>query len=157
MKPISVLQKTGAGFLVGTLDISAACIQFYAKTGKNPQGVLRFIASGVFGKEAAANGIGMVFWGLLFHYIFAMGFTFCFFWIIGKLKKLLKYPSFTGVLYACLMWLFMQLVVLPLSNTAPVTLNAKNALIAISILAVCIGLPLAYLARNWYSTDKTEE
>lgn len=41
-----------AGLLVGSLDITAAFLDFYISTGNGPGGVLRFIASGVFGREA---------------------------------------------------------------------------------------------------------
>jgi hypothetical protein len=39
-----------SGLLVGTLDITAALVQFYIKTGKDPLIVPKYIASAVFGK-----------------------------------------------------------------------------------------------------------
>ena len=45
------------GFIAGTLDITAACIQYYIRTGKGPANVLRYVASGVFGKEAFTGGV----------------------------------------------------------------------------------------------------
>lgn len=45
-----------SGLLVGTLDITAASVQYYARTGKSPLNVLRFVASGVFGQAALSGG-----------------------------------------------------------------------------------------------------
>ena len=41
-----------AGFIAGTLDITAACIQTYIKVGKGSDAVLKYLASAVFGKDA---------------------------------------------------------------------------------------------------------
>ena len=66
-----------AGLLVGTLDITAACLQFYIKTGKGPEPVFRYIASGILGKDAFTGG-GMIFWGiflsLFYRYVFCILF-----------------------------------------------------------------------------------
>ena len=58
-----------AGLIAGLLDISAAFIQYYSRTGRNPLAVLKFIASGVFGKAALTGGTEMILLGLVFHYI----------------------------------------------------------------------------------------
>src|SRR5688500_17155151 len=60
-----------SGLLVGSLDITAALVQFYIKTGKDPLIVLKYIASAVFGKDAYAGGNKMAIYGLLFHFIIA--------------------------------------------------------------------------------------
>ena len=66
-----------AGVIAGALDIAAAFIHAYLARGTQPEQVLRYIASGVFGKEAA-NGNMMIVWGLLFHFLIAISFTFSF-------------------------------------------------------------------------------
>jgi hypothetical protein len=65
-----------AGLIVGTLDILAAFIQYAIKTGKNPTVVLKFIASGVFGKEAFNGGTMMNVYGLIFHFVIALFLPF---------------------------------------------------------------------------------
>jgi hypothetical protein len=55
-----------AGVIAGTLDIIAACTQYYINTGKGPGNVLRYVASGVFGKKAFAGGVSMAAWGYSF-------------------------------------------------------------------------------------------
>jgi hypothetical protein len=135
-----------AGLIVGSLDIIAALLQYYIKTGKNPGNVLKFIASGVFGKEAFSGGTTMVTIGLLLHFVIAFIFTFFFFWIIYKIPAFSKQKILTGILYGLFIWSVMNFIVVPLSNTPPLTFKLTNALLAMGILIVCIGIPLSFMA-----------
>ena len=139
-----------AWLTAGTLDITAACTQYYIKTGKGPGGVLRYVASAVFGKEASAGGTTMAAWGLLFHYIIAFLFTLFFFWIypwlnLGKWNKII-----TGLVYGTFVWLVMNLIVVRLAM-GPHPIVLKNAAIAMAILMVCIGLPISLIIGRYYS------
>lgn len=144
-----------AGLMVATLDILAAFIQFYSKTQKSPIVVLNFIASGVFGKEAFSGGSEMAVIGLLFHYIIAIGFTFIFFVLYPNLKKVIKNKIVLGSIYGLFIWLVMQFIVLPLSQTSSLKLSVQGSITAILILIVCIGIPLAWLAQR-YSTSSSQ-
>ena len=135
-----------AGLITGTLDISAAFIQYFIQTGKSPVVILPFIASGVFGKEAFTGESIMIFWGLIFHFITAIIFAIFFFWLSRIFPSILKNKLLTGVLYGFFIWSVMQFIVLPLSNAPRSHLHFTGAVIAILILIVCIGIPLAYLA-----------
>ncbi len=137
-----------AGLLVGSLDISAAFIQFYIKTGKGPTAVLKYIASGVFGKDAFTGGNDMVAWGFVFHYIIAISFTLFFFWLVRQWHFLLNSRILTGILYGIFMWTVTQFIVLPLSKIPALKIKPVNAIIAITILIVCIGIPLSLLAQK---------
>jgi hypothetical protein len=138
-----------AGILVGTLDICAAMLQFFLKTGKDPFIVPKFVASGVFGSDAMKGGATMIAFGFLFHYIIAMSFTVFFFWLCSKLPSLLENRLLTGIGYGIFAWALMRFVIVPLSlaNQQPATLI--SVLIAILILIVCIGIPLAYMAASF--------
>ena len=137
-----------AGLIAGTLDISAACIQYYIRTGKGPENVLKFVASGVFGKDAFTGGLLMSLCGLLFHFLIAFGFTTFFFFIYPRLKFLSFNIFLTAVLYGVFVWTAMNRVVLPLSNTPALPFTWAGAATAAGILIVCIGLPLAIIAKN---------
>jgi uncharacterized membrane protein YagU involved in acid resistance len=134
--------------LVGTLDISAALFYYYIRTGKDPENVLRFVASGVFGKDAFSGGTIMSIYGLAFHFLNAFLFTVFFFWIFPKLKLLSKNRILTAIGYGIFIWAVMQLIVLPLSKIGVTSFTLKSASIAISILIVCIGLPLSFMAKT---------
>ncbi len=148
MKKIINRRSLTAGLLVGTLDISAACIQYYSKTGKNPVNVLRYIAGAVFGKQAAGAGWLMPAAGLFFHYIIAVSFTFLFFALVRFFPSLLKQKIVTAIVYGCFMWAFMQYVIIPQTKLTPPVFSLERALIAIGILILCISLPLTYLAKK---------
>jgi hypothetical protein len=140
-----------AGLVVGTLDISAAIIQ----TLINKRDVIRlfqFIASGVFGTARSFSG-GLIFalYGLIFHYFIALSWTVLFFMVYPKLKFLSRNKIMTGVGYGFFIWLIMNRVVLPLSNTPPFPFDFMKAILAAAILVVAIGLPLSFLASSYYS------
>ncbi|WP_462254326.1 hypothetical protein [Ferruginibacter sp.] len=140
-----------SGLLVGTLDIIAACTDFYIATDKNPVVVLNYIASGIIGKDAFAGGTGIALLGLLFHYIIAFSFTFFFFWLYSKTSLLSKSRIVTAVVYGLFMWLVTTLIVVPLSNVPHTPLSDikfSKALKAIGILVFMIGLPLSLIAYN---------
>ena len=148
MKPFSFGKALRAGLIVGMLDILAAFIQYYISTQKNPLIVLKFIASGVFGKEAFSAGNMMLVWGLLFHLFIATCFSILFFWIAAQLPSILKYKLLTGLLYGVFIWCFMQFIVLPLSQIPQGPITLTKALIAAGILVVCIGIPLTFMAKK---------
>jgi hypothetical protein len=140
-----------AGLVVGTLDILSAFIYVFIKSG-NPHipGILKFIASGVFGKQATAGGSGMIVAGLLFHYAIAFLFAIFFFRIYPKIKKLFGNKFFLGIVYGIFVWCVMNLIVVPLSHVAHRDFNLANAAINIGILIICIGIPLSFMADAFY-------
>ena len=151
-KPVTAILLTG--LTAGLLDITAACTQYYIKTGKGPGGVLRYVASGVFGKKAFAGGTTMAAWGLLFHFIIAFGLTIFFFWLYPKINWLGKNKIITGLLYGVFAWLVTNLIIVPLSNVPPVTFVLSKAVIAALILMACIGLPISLMANKHYLYKK---
>lgn len=140
----------GAALLVGGLDIAAALIQFYIKTGKDPLIVLKYIASAVFGSDAYKNE-SMAIWGLLFHFLIAFLWTILFFLIYPKLRLLSWNRVVTGILYGIFVWIMMNRVVVPLSKAAIGEFDIKQAIIAVIILICAIGLPLSFIAHRYYA------
>lgn len=146
-----------SGLLVGTLDIVSACIDYYIATGKGPEGVLRFVASGVFGQQAFTGSNAMPAWGLLFHYIIAFSFTILFFWLYPKIKIMAAYPVITAVCYGIFMWVVTTRIIMPLSNTPKGTFHFWKAIKAILILVVMIGIPLSFIAKNYFGKRQRKE
>ena len=143
-----------AALLAATLDISAACIDYYIQSGKGPQGVLKFIASGVFGAAAFSGGSEMIWLGLLFHYIIVFAFTYFLYRLYIPLKFLHKNIWVTAILYALFTWAVMNVVVVPLSNTPKFPFNAVKALKNFIILIFTIGLPLSLIMKNFFTKQK---
>ncbi len=140
------------GLLAGGLDATAASIQYNIKTGMNPARVFRYIASGVFGKNALSENLyGMAAWGLFFHLVIAMIFTFLFFLFYPRIIMMLKNKYITGILYAIFVWTVMNLVVVPLTFGTGIAVKFPAALIAAGILIIAIGLPISLMANRYYS------
>jgi hypothetical protein len=138
------------GLLAGCLDILAACIDYYIKTGKGPEGVLRFIASGVFGKEAFTGTTMMMWLGLLFHFIIAFSLTIFFFIIYPKIRLLQLNIILTALIFGIVSWLITNLIIVPLSNTPSIPFKLLNALKAALILVITIGVPMSIIFKNFY-------
>jgi hypothetical protein len=147
MARVTVNTVLKAGLIVGLLDILAAFVHYYLRTEKNPLVVLKFIASGAFGRAALAGGSEMILWGLLFHFLIALSFTGFFFWVVTRLAGLTRAWVLTGIVYGLLVWAVMNLVVVPLSRTPKVPFSWSGTLIGMTILVCCMGLPLAYIVR----------
>jgi len=139
-----------AGLLVGSLDIIAAIVNFYARTGKDPQIVLKYIASALVGKEAFAGGTPMSALGLILHFLIAFIWTMFFFWVYPKLGFLSFNRILTGILYGIFIWIIMSHVVVPMSKASVGAFDVKQAAIAALILIGAIGLPLSFIAHHYY-------
>jgi hypothetical protein len=145
-----------AGLIVGTLDILSAFIYYYIKSGKtNFLVIFKFIASGIFGKDAGDGGTGMIVAGFILHYAIAFSFTIFFFWLFPKVNVMSKNRIVTGIVYGLFVWTLMNLVVVPLSNTVHRTMKLEGALINMGILIVCIGLPLSFMANAFFRKVKS--
>jgi hypothetical protein len=139
------------GLLAGTLDALAAIINFYIATGKNPITVFVYIASGAVGKQAYADSKTIALLGLFFHYCFAIIFSAFYFLMYPRLKFLRWNKINAAVIYGIFVWLVMNLVVVPLSRTTRLPFHISNALLAVIILIVCIGIPVSFAASSFYN------
>ena len=148
-RPSAATTILKAGLVAGTLDITAAIIVAFVK-GYSPILIFRYIASAVFGKEAAASGWGMVAIGLLFHYLIAFTWAAIFFAIYPFIRRLIKSPVVAGLLYGMLVWVVMNLAVVPLSRIKQAPFVWPGVLREMAILMVCIGLPISLIVSHSY-------
>jgi len=134
------------GLLAGLLDAIAAMLLFLARGNKDPRILFKYIASAVYGKEAFVRGDSMAFKGLLFHFLIAMSWVAIYFLLHAHISWLGSHPLPAAIGYGILVWIIMNLIVVPRSKAAPRPFSLSFALINIVILIVTIGLPAAYLA-----------
>lgn len=144
------------GILVGTLDIIAVFVDYYINTNNGPEGVLRYIASGVFGDEAFTERNIMIWWGLFFHYLITLFLTAFFFWLYPRIKFMSKYPVSTAIVYSIFMWVVTVQVIVPLSNAPQMPFDFWKTMKAIIILFFVIGLPLSFIAKRRLHSTNTE-
>lgn len=147
--PFSTIIK--AGLLAGTLDICLAFLYSYIKRGTDPATVLQYISKVALGKTTIAGPTISTLSGLLIHFLIAMAWTILFFilyrWLnLARLNKMV-----TGILYGLFVWAMMNVLILPLWNNKPFVFNAESATINALILIAAIGMPLSFIAHNYYS------
>jgi len=128
--------------VAGSLDILLAFLNAWISNGVTPTRVLQYIASGYFGTEAFAGGSGMALWGLLFHYLVALVFTTVFFFLFAKSGFLLRHKVLTAIGYGLLIWVVMNLVVLPMSRVPASKMEPVAMIKGMAILILAIGAPL---------------
>lgn len=146
-----------AALIVGTADILMACLIAWVRNNASPETVLKFIASGLIGRQAFRGGFEAVLLGLVLHYFIALGFTALLFVIYPSLKWVHRNKIIGGVLYGILVWLVMNQVVVPLSATPAIKNEPGNMIISMLVLVIAIGLPLVFLAGRFYELRRKAE
>ena len=102
----------------GTFDITMASIYYPLKYNITQILLLQNIASGVFGERAFSGGLRMAVLGLAFHYCIAFFWTIIFFISYTAIEIFRRNWFITGMAYGLVVWLVMNLVVLPMSNVS---------------------------------------
>ncbi|MCC9065717.1 DUF1440 domain-containing protein [Flavobacterium piscisymbiosum] len=151
--------KSKSGFIflstliAGTLDILAAIFVYAIILEKTTAvKILQSIASGIFKKEAYTAGPQMAWYGLGLHYLIAFIFSWFYFTIYPYLPVLRKSTVISGFVYGILVWIVMNLIVLPIMfPILPEKHFDFPLLLSITILMLCIGLPIASFAKKYYS------
>ena len=139
-----------AWLISGSLDILSAVTDYYIKTGKGPGDILKYVASGVFGKEAFDDSDIMIWAGLLFHFIIAFIFTLLFFILYPRVKLLQLNVFITAIIFGMIVWAIMNLIVVPLSNTPRPASGQRHIIKPLLILICMIGLPLSIIYKRYF-------
>ena len=136
--------------IAGTADILLAFLHQYLLRGTNPLVILKFIASGLFGKAAFTSGNAMAGWGLLIHFLIVLSWTSFFFVAYPKLGSLVRNRWLSAGLIAVFTWIVMNLAVLPLSRTPAASLQLQSTLVSIVILFLAVGIPVSFFLHRHY-------
>lgn len=140
--------------IAGLTDGAAAIIQYLVQGGTKPQSVFKYIASALLGKKAFSGGNEMVALGVALHFLIAFLFTAFFFLVYPRIRWLQHNLILSAVIYGLFVWAVMNLVVVRLSHIPARAFDWGKALIAMLILILCIGLPVAMMARKYYLYKK---
>jgi hypothetical protein len=143
-----------AWMLAGTLDIATAVLYYVGPSITGATTLLQGIASGVLGVRAFAGGLETAAFGLVLHYLIALIWTLVLFVCLGAFKALTRHLTLTGVVYGIVIWLTMNLIVLPLSKVGHTPIHLRPAITGAIILVFCIGLPIALVVGGQMRRDK---
>lgn len=141
-KPIVV-----ATLVCGTLDILLAVILTLMR-GKEPAGMLRFVASGPFPQATEMGASGSVL-GLAVHYGLMAIMVAIFVLVARSIPALTAQPLLWGLVYGLITYVAMNLIVVPLRFPAawpPKALSIGTQLFAHIVL---VGWPLAFITRHY--------
>ena len=136
------------GLIAGTLDITAAFINSGLR-GRSPMWVLQLIASGLLGADSFNGGFATAALGLALHFLIAFVATAVYYAASLKLKFLVHWAIVCGLAYGIVVWLFMNLIVLPLAFPQRTSPPLSAIVTGIIILMFCIGLPIALVVRRY--------
>jgi len=145
------------GLIAGVLDISDALL-FYGFRGVPPQTLLQGIARGLLGARAMQGGWPSALLGLALHFLIALTATAIYYAASRRLRMLREQPFVSGILYGVAVFLFMNIVVVPLSaiHRSPVAMLRFNivSLNALLALVLFIGLPIAIVVNRTASKSR---
>jgi uncharacterized membrane protein YagU involved in acid resistance len=138
-----------AGLIAGILDLTGACAVAWLRAGVTPVRIFHSIASGIYGAAAFTGGAKTAVLGVVLHFIIATTWAAVYYLASRRISFLINQPLIAGVLYGVVVYLFMNFVVLPLSNVARRPVNLSSRMIQALILVFCIGLPIAFIVRRF--------
>jgi hypothetical protein len=139
-----------AGLLAGFLDGIAAAAQAYLMRGMNPVIVFQYVASGALGRSAFDGGWLTAGLGIVFHLAIALSWAALFFFAYPSFSFLAKSRVFNGVAYGLLIWLTMNLLVVPMSRIPARPFVLLNVVTGMLILIVMVGMPVAFIVPKYY-------
>ena len=137
------------GLVAGTLDLTAACVYAWLRSGVRPVRVFHSVASGLLGADAFTGGAKTAILGVALHFLIATSAAAVFYLVSRKWLFLIERPFLAGLLYGIPVYVFMNFIVLPLSQIGfrPQLISVR--LVNLVILMVCIGLPIALIVRRY--------
>jgi hypothetical protein len=102
------------GGIVGVLDLASAVFAWMPR-GATPFLIMQSVARGLYGKQAYQGGWPTALVGLGCHFLIAFTAAAVFYLASRKLRFLTERPVLSGLLYAEVVYLFMNFAVIPLS------------------------------------------
>jgi len=134
------------GLVVGVLDLTYAILVY---SPRQPMLIPQTIASGLLGPRSYSDGSRSAALGVVLHFVIALGAAATYYLASRKLTFLLRHAVLSGSIYGALVYLFMHLIVLPLSAVPPG--NTPFIYMAFEFVEhwFFVGLPIALSVRRY--------
>ena len=134
------------GLIVGTVDLLYAIIVY---SPRHPILVPQTIASGVFGPKSYQGGMQTAVLGVVLQFVIALGAATVYYLASRKLTFLVSRAVLCGLLYGALVYLFMHIVVVPLSAAPAGHMPFVYKAFEFVEHWFCVGLPIALSVRHY--------
>ena len=151
---VSGIRIVTAGMLVGVLDgLFAVALFVVALKVTTPVRVFQSIASAVIGPSSFQGGLATAALGLALHFTVAHAWAAVYFLALrasSLLRRLVEAPvraAVVGMAYGIVVWLMMNLVVIPFTRTRPTAVTARSFLPVLVGHMFVVGLPIALVIR----------
>lgn len=140
------------GAACGIFDGLAATTHLALK-GIKPVRVWQGVASGLLGDPAFRQGWVSGSFGLLLHFVIAVLAAAVFAVACGQIPLLARAYWISGPAYGVLVFLVMNLIVVPLSARHKRASSTPDKIIQLIIHVVFVGLPIAIAAKRFLFLD----
>jgi hypothetical protein len=141
------------GLAVAALDITYAIVSWQLKAGVGPARILRSVAAGVLGAQAATGGAATAVLGAALHLGIALTMAATYYAASTRWPALIRRPLWWGACYGLALYGVMNYVVLPLSAArAPLPAASPWTLCSVVAHMVLVGVPCALAARRAISS-----
>jgi hypothetical protein len=138
---------SSGGLVAGILDITYAFV-FYGSRGVGPDRILQSIASGVMGRAAYEGGAATALLGGALHFLIAFAAAAVYYAASRRIPLLVRRPYVSGTLYGFGLYLFMNLVVLPLSAFPGSAYSSVAIVTGLLVHMLLIGIPISLSVRR---------
>lgn len=134
------------GVIAGVLDLAYAIIVY---SPHNPIVVPQTIASGVLGAKSYVGGARAAALGVMLHFLIAIGAATVYYLASRRFTIMVSRAVIVGLIYGALVYLFMHLVVLPLSAVVHGQMPLVYKACEFVEHWFCVGLPIALSIRRY--------
>lgn len=137
-----------AGLAAGALDILYAIVFWRAKANVPPQRILQSVAGGLLGKASFTGGWATAFLGLVLHFFIALSMAFVYYGVARRWAPLRDRPFSLGAVYGLVLYLIMNLIVVPVSKASPGSRDPLWIVLSVAVHMFGIGVPIALGSRR---------
>jgi len=145
------------GLAIGVLDLSAALVLWSVLRGVPPIRIPQSIASGLLGPDAFSGGGAAAALGVGLHFLIAFTAAATFLLAASRQPALARHPFVSGPAFGVLWYALMYHVVMPLSRVRRPAFSWSAAATNVAIHVVCVGLPVALVARHALKRTETAD
>jgi len=135
------------GIVVALLDAANAVTFWYFYRGTEPHVIFQSIAAGLYGRASYSGGMTTAWIGALLHCVIAFGISTAYYLGCLKAPLLYKRAVLCGTTYGAIVYLVMNRIVIPLSNTTTGPFRPAWFAANFGGHLLLVGLPVALIAR----------
>lgn len=157
---INLQSKTNTIFwttvIVSILDALAAIVVYGIFFQYNPVQIYQFVSSAILGNDAYSGGIPIALLGVFFHTLIAFFSSILFFQLYPHISIIRGNSTIVGLLYGLMVWLVMNMIVLPLTKIPAAPFDMVSVL-AIAWHMVLVGWPISFIVSKYYLINHKSE